>query len=252
LRYQTGLPLLVLLLASPLAAQSDPTAPLVRAGLLGADGDPTRLSYLPLDTGLLANQLCSGTPPASWGTITPRGECDLSVGPPRLGFFTTDSASVSGLAGSLHTSLQIVSSGTWTATAPLSTQCGLWDISMALDPGKKQPVSDLALQTSPADPAQGAFAGVAQLAVRFHFVNRDDGTTLELPATIPLELSGHWTAVSGNEASPDASNLLLYAGTVDGEVSPFPSCGTWGSTGCHVCLTTGLEDLAGLAPGSNP
>jgi hypothetical protein len=250
LRFQIGLPLLVLLLVSPLAAQTDPTAPLVRAGFLGVDGDPTMVSYLPLDTGLLRDDLCSGSPTASWGSITPRGECDLSVSPPRLGFFAEDSVAGSGAVGSLHTSLQIASSGTWTATAPLSTGCGLWDISMVLDLGRKQPASDLALQTSPADPAQGAFAGVAQLAVRFRFVNRDHGTTLELPATIPLELSGHWTAVSADGLSPDASNLLLYAGAVDGEVSPFPACGTWGGTRCHVCLTPGSGEPEGLLPTS--
>lgn len=251
MRFQIGLPLLVLLLASPLVAQTDPTAPLIHAGILEVTGDPSTVSYLPLDASLLKDKLCSGDSPSHWGTLSPRGECDLTVSPPRLGFFGDDSTVLAGsVVGSIHVSLQAASSDAWTVSAPFSTGCGLWDISMVLDSSQEQPASDLALQPSPADPAQGVFAGVAQLAVRFRFVNRDHGTTLELPATIPLELSGHWAADPSAQPGSEASNLLLYAGAVDGEVSPFPACGTWGGTRCHVCLTPGSGEPEGLLPTS--
>ncbi len=121
---------------------------------------------------------------------------------------------------------------------------------MSLDPGQEQPASDLALQPSPADPAQGVFAGVAQLAVRYRFVNRQHGTTLELPAVLPLELAGHWAVDPLAEPGSEASNLLPYAGVVGGAVSPFPGCGTWGGTRCHVCLTLGSGEPEGLLPTS--
>jgi hypothetical protein len=252
LRFQIGLPLLVLLLASPLAAQTGAPAPLVHAGSLSVDGDPAAVSYLPLDTSLLKDKLCSKDPTASWGTITPRGECDLSVSPPRLGFTTEDSVTVSGgsVTSSIQVSLQAGSAGTWTASGPLSTACGLWDISMTLDPSQEQTASEISLEPSGTGTAQGVFAGTAPLAVLYRFVNRDHGTTLELPAVLPLELSGHWAAASTAGLSPGASNLLLYAGVVDGEISPFPACGTWGGTRCHVCLTLGSGEPEGLRPTS--
>jgi hypothetical protein len=244
--------LILCLLAPPLLAATSSTAPLVRAGRVEVDADPAALSFLPVDTGVLKDILCSGSPSVhDWDTVTPRGECDLSVSPPpRLGFFASDSRPGD---GSLQVSLQPAGWDVWLGSAPVDTACGLWEVSMILDSGKEQPVSQLALAPSPIDPAQGVFAGEAQLAVRYRFVDRDLGTSLEIPAMLSLELSGHWAAVpaDGPSLGDGVSNLVLYAGAAGGEWSAFPTCGTWGGTRCPVCLTPGpdvLETLSSKSP----
>jgi hypothetical protein len=248
MRLPIGLSLLFLL-ASPLAAQGGAAAPLVHAGSLEVDVDPATVSFLPVDSGTLAVYLCSGVRPVHWGTLSPRGECDLSVSPaPRIGFFARDSVAGD---GSIRVSLQPADWEVWTGSAPIGTACGLWDLSMSLDTEQEQPVSDLALQPSPADPAQGVFAGVVPIAVRYRFVERSHGTTLELPAVLPLELSGHWGVVpAGASVGAGASNLLLFAGVVGGHWTSFPAGSTWGGTGCHVGLRPPnvLDMLNGAPP----
>jgi hypothetical protein len=242
MRLPIGLSLLFLL-APPLAAQGGAVTPLVHAGSLEVEVDPATVSFLPVDSGTLAGNLCSGKPPGHWpGTLTPRGECDLSVSPaPRIGFFARDSVAdgTSAVPGSVRVSLQPASWEVWTGTLPVSTPCGLWDVSMSLDTEQEQPVSELALEPSPGLTAQGVFAGVTNAAVLYRFVERSHGTTLELPAVLPLELAGHWAAVPpeiSGTLGDDASNLLLFAGTSGGSWTSFATSATWGGTGCHVGL----------------
>jgi hypothetical protein len=239
---------ILFLLAPPLFAATSSTVPLVHAGTVEIDADPAALSFLPVDTGTLKESLCAGSPPVhEWATVTPRGECDLSVSPPpRLGFFADDGKPAD---GSLQVAIQPAGWDAWLGSAPVATACGQWDVSMVLDSGQEQPVSQLALVPSEVDPAQGVFAGEAQIAVRYRFVNRDLGTSLEIPAVLSLELSGHWVAIPA-DGTTGMSNLVLLAGKIGEEVSPSPTCGTWGGTRCPVCLTPPPDVLETLSPGS--
>lgn len=236
---------MLFLLAPPLFAATASTGPLVHAGMVEVDADVKALSFLPVDTGAVGAILCSGDPLHDWGSVTPRGECDLSVSPPRLGFAVDD-----GKAGDGPIRIPIHASGwdAWLGGSPVASECGLWDVSMALDPSREQPVSELALEPSPADPAQGTFAGEVRLGLLFRFTNRDLGTSLEIPVDLPLELSGHWTLTpDGTAPGPGMSNLVLLAGKVGGETSSFPTCGTWGGLRCPVCLTPGPQSKGGDA-----
>ncbi len=95
---------------------------------------------------------------------------------------------------------------------------------MILEPDAAQPASELDLETSGVtseeNPAQGVFAGVVKLAVRYRFVNRTKSASYELPAVVSLELSGHWAAVpeGGPSLGPGASNLALFTGISGGAV----------------------------------
>ncbi len=234
---------ILFLLASPLFAATSSTGPLVHAGMVEVDADAKALSFLPVDTGAVGAILCSGGPLHDWGPVTPRGECDLSVSPSRLGFTVDDSKAGDGL---VRVPIQASGWEAWQGSSPVASECGLWDVSMVLDPGREQPVSELALEPSPADPAQGVFAGEVRLALLFRFTNRDLGTSLEVPIDLPLELSGHWTtAPDGTAPGPGMSNLVLFAGKAGGEVSPFSTCGTWGNLRCPVCLTSPPQSKGG-------
>lgn len=252
MRFQLGLPLLFLF-ATPLFAGVGAAAPVLYPGSLEIAVDPAAASFLPVDSEELKLGLCASVLPGNWdGPIAPRAECDLSVSPPpRLGLFVDDVAPGD---SSWRVSLQPRRSTAWKGSAPVATSCGLWDVSMVLDPDREQPVSELALEASGADPAQGVFAGAVKLAVRYRFVNRDDGTTHEMPAVIPLELSGHWAAVpaGGPSLGSTASNLVLYAGFAGGEWSGFPSCATWGGTRCPVCAAPPPDVLERLNPSFSP
>jgi len=221
------------LLVAPLLAAAQTEEPFLRAGSLEIAVDPDAASFLPVSSDDLKDGLCLGVI-GSVGdkpTITPRGECDISVQPPpRLGLFT-DGTPTSG--GSLQVTVQLASLSTTQASTPIVTSCGLWDVFMGIDPGTAQPVSQLALESSGADPAQGVFAGEMKLAVRFRFVNRDDGRSFELPAKLPLELAGHWAAAGpGADLGDGASNLVLFAGVYGGVWSAVANSATWGGRHC--------------------
>ncbi len=194
-----GFALLCLLALPFLAAAQPPPPPSILPGLVRIDLDPRTVSFLPLYAETLSDGLCAGDLATSWpGMLSPRGECDVSVSTPtNMDLYTL--GNVAG-AGTQRVGVQPVSPATWYASAPVATPCGFWQVSMRLDPGKRQPVSSLDLEapdlTPPgASPAQGVFAGVVKLAVRYLFVNPDKGTSLELPAVVSLELSGHWTTL---------------------------------------------------------
>lgn len=252
MRFRYFLPFLFLF-ATPLFAGVGAAAPALRPGSLEIAVDPAAASFLPVDTEELALGLCASVLPDDWdGPIAPRAECDLSVSPPpRLGLFVDD---VTPGDSSWRVSLHPERSTAWKGSAPVATSCGLWDVSLVLDPDKQQPVSELALEASGEDPVQGVFSGTVKLALRYRFVNRDDGTTHELPAVIPLELSGHWAAVpaGGPSLGAGASNLVLYAGFTAGEWMGFPSCATWGGTRCPVCAVPPPDVLDSLSPSFPP
>jgi hypothetical protein len=239
------------LLALPLlaAAQAAPP-PSIRPGLVRIDLDPTAVSFLPLYAEMLSDGLCAGDLAASWpGTLSPRGECDVSVSTPtNMDLYTLGNTTA---GGSQRVAVQPVGPATWYASAPVATPCGLWTVSMIFNP-KTQPVSSLdlepsALGTSGTNPAQGVFAGVLKIAVLYRFVNQDKGTTLELPAVVPLELSGHWAVAPdtpGVSLGTGVSNLLLFAGVTGGEWSIAPNCGTWADSSCPVCAVSPAPPLA--------
>jgi hypothetical protein len=245
LRFRIRLPILCLLsalLAAPIlatAAVAGGSEPAVHAGTLALDVTPGLPSFLPVDTGTLAATLCGGTPVSFQSSIGPRGECNLSVGPPPRIDFSAGEGRASD--GAIQVSLTATASGAWQGSALLTTPCGDWEMSLDLDPAARQPISDLVLQPSASDPAQGVFAGEVRLAVRYHLFNRTKGTTVEAPAVVPLELSGHWSIVpegSAAELPPGASNLELFSGVFAGASTPIASCGpSWGGGACHVCLT---------------
>lgn len=240
------------LLASPLAAQpgSSPS-PVIRTGSLKIAIDPAAVSFLPIDSEELRTRLCSGRPTVdNWGALTPRGECNVSVAPPPDIPLYVDSVFPRG--SSLGVSLHPGGAEIWRGSAPVDTPCGLWDLSLTVDPDSAQPASELDLETSGESPAQGVFAGVMKLAVHYRFFNRTKGASYELPAVVALELSGHWGAVpeGGPSLGPGVSNLMLFTG-VSGDVSggqwaSAPACGTWGGTRCQVCFTPGPDVIPTL------
>jgi hypothetical protein len=242
--------LLATAIVSP-AAAADGSDPVVRAGTLAVAAAPGLASFLPVDTATLSATLCGGTPVSFQSSIGPRGECNLSVGPPpRIDLSAGDGRAVD---GAILVPLQATASSAWQGSALLTTPCGDWEVSLNLDPAERQPVSDLVLQPSASDPAQGVFAGEIQLAVRYHLFNRTRGLTVEAPAVVPLELSGHWSVTPEGAAAlpPGASNLALFSAIFAGEPAPVPSCGPgWGGGACHVCLTP--APTVPDRPGSRP
>jgi hypothetical protein len=224
------------LLASPLAAQPGAaTPPIIQTGSLKVVLDPAAVLFLPVDTEELRAGLCSGRPHVdSWGALAPRGECNVSVAPPPNIDLYVDGVTPDG--SSSRIALHPGGSTLWPGSAPVDTPCGLWDVSWVLEPDEAQPASELGLEISGDDPAQGVFAGVVKLAVRYRFVNRTRSTSLELPAVVSLELSGHWAAVPqrGLSLGPGVSNLMLFTGVAGGQWTSAPVCGTWGGTRCQV------------------
>ena len=237
--------------STPLAAQSG-TAPVIRPGRVSVALDPEMLSFLPLDSGALRLNLCDNhtLPVDEWGTISPRGECNLSVAPPPgIDLFLDNAAPV---GASWRVSVQPTGSSSWPASSLVDTPCGLWSVAMELDPDPKtQPVSQLSLDPSGTDPAQGVFAGVVKLAVRYRFVNSAKGLSREVPAVVPLELSGHWSAIpeGGPGLGDGASNLVLFTGFFDAQYSGSPSCGSWAGRACPVCFSPAPDVLDTLNPG---
>jgi hypothetical protein len=234
------------LLASPLLAAAAPASPFLRPGALHIAFDSAERSFLPVDVETLRQGLCTGFP--DWDDsdrppIMPAGECEMAVrSPPGLGLFTDGTS----FRGSARVTVHPTNLPAWEGDTQIATVCGLWDVSMALDPGREQPISGLALEPSAEDSSQGVFAGVVQIAVLFHFANRTQGTSLDLPAVVPLDLAGHWAADSGT-ASPgawdggdDASNLGLFAGHSDGTWSSLSGYANWGVRPCRVFPVSSL------------
>jgi hypothetical protein len=248
------LPLLSLL-ATPLLAASEPAAPVIRAGSLKIIVDPTAASVLPVDSTALRKLLCSGVP-SGWLPLSASGECDLAVYPKSLPppGLDLDVGEIKAADGHLRIAVQPTGWEPWRASAPLATECGLWDIAVDLDPLKPQPVSALALEPSVADPNQGVFAGAVQLAALYRFTRLDPADSIELPAKLSLELSGHWAAVpeGGPSLGEGASNLVLFAGTFGDQWFAAPACVTWGGLPCEVCLAPPMEVLETLGSGFQP
>ncbi len=243
--------LFLCLLVSPLLVAADPANPGIRTGTLEIVLDSVALSFLPVDTSAVREGLCNGNGyvAVDGGTLAPRGECDLQLGPPppHVILLVTQATLDN---GSWHVSLQPVSPGSWPGSTPVDTPCGQWDISMILDPEpESQPVSGLTLEPSATDPTQGVFAGVVKLAVRYHFANRNQETSFEQPAVVPLELTGHWATVpdGGPNLGEGASNLVLFGGVFDKNLASHPACGTWGDMRhCPVCVKP--TDVVGSRP----
>lgn len=237
---------------APLAA--DPAGPgsaplAIRPGRTSVNLDPAGLSFLPVDSSALRLNLCSGHLTATdSGTISPRGECDLVVAPPPGIDFFVDGFTPDG--SSSRVSVQPTGSSSWPANSPVDTPCGLWAVSMELDPGAAQPVSGLVLERSGSDPSQGVFASVVKLAVRYRFVNSAKGISYELPAVVPLELSGHWAAVpeDGPGLEDGASNLVLFVTVSRGQWTGAPACGSWARGQCPVCATVSPDLLERVNP----
>lgn len=258
MRFHIGLPIFLLLAAPPASAGEPET--LVRAGRLEIDLDPEAVSFLPIDLEKLQARLCEGNLPDTGEPLDPTGECVLSVSPSPFLVLVVDEVSplmapvvgdVGPLGGALRAAVQLRDLTPWLGSEPITTDCGLWDVSMVLDPDAAQPLSELALEPSVADPPQGAFAGVVKLAVRYRFANRDTGISSELPTLRSLELAGHWAAIpEGDPGLTDgASNLRLFAGFFAGEWLDVPACGAWGGLRCPVCLRPPPEALERLNAG---
>jgi hypothetical protein len=235
------------LLATPLLAAADPgTLPFLRAGAIEVAFDPLEPSYLPADTSTLRQGLCTGFPDLDGERppITPQGECEMIVrSPPRLGLETDGAPG----RGSLQISVRPTDLPAWNASTPVATACGLWDVSMSLDPDREQPVSTLAIEPSGDNTSQGVFAGAIQIAVLFHFYNRDKGTSLDLPAVVPLDLSGRWAAASdAGSLGSRASNLVLFAGEFLDGWSIVPGQASWGTRRCPVHPIASSSVLDGL------
>jgi hypothetical protein len=231
---------LVSLPSAVLAGTGAGVTPVIHAGTLSFDLDPTALSFLDIDSAALGgDSLCRGLVAVDvWGGVAPRGECDLSVGtPPPIDLYVDDGVPNS---GTLRVAAQPTGSTVLPGSVPISTPCGLWDVSLVLGPGVSQPVSQLVLTPDGTDPAQGVFAGVLKLSGHYHFANRDKKTILDVPTVASLDLSGHWAAIpeGGPSLGPGTSNLVLFSRVLHGEWSSVPTCdGTWGSGSCHVCAT---------------
>lgn len=229
------------LLALPLSAGADPSLP--RAGTIKITLDPGVTSFLPIDIPTLKAALCNGSIVNYKGPISPRGECDLTVKVPSgMGVLNADDAARAG-SGSWQVPVHFSALGPWKGSAPVDTPCGLWDVSVDLDPESEQPVSTLVLTESEEIPGQGAFASVIELAARYRFANRTDGTRFEVPARLSLDLAGHWATLPqsmpglADPASNMTSNIALFTRGVQGRQFSAPACGVWSNTRCAVCLT---------------
>ena len=225
------------LLALPLSAAGDDLS--LHAGTIEIALDPGARSFLPIDTPALKELLCTGFSVSGVGPIAPRGECDLTVQVPSgIGVLAagdpmrTDN-------GPWQVPVHFSALDPWEGSAPVATACGLWDVSLGLDPESEQPVSTLVLTASAETPGQGAFAGVIDLAALYRFVSRTSGASLEVPARLSLDLAGQWTTLPpGTPGLADtASNLALFTMDVQGKRFPAPACGVWSTTRCAVCLT---------------
>ena len=237
---------------APLAAQPDGAPPVLRPGRVSIAVDPAVLSFLPLDSAALRQNLCQNHTIGvdQWGAITPRGDCNLSVAPPPGIDLYLDGVTSAG--GSWRVSVQPTGSSSWPARSLVDTSCGRWSVSMELEPDATlQPVSFLSLDPSGTSPAQGVFAGVVKLAVRYHFVNSDKGGSREVAAVVPLELSGHWSAIpeGGPNLGDGASNLVLFTAFFDAQYSGSPSCGSWAGRTCPVCFSPAPDVLDTLNSG---
>lgn len=223
------------LLALPLSAAADPSLP--RAGTIEIALAPGVTSFLPIDTPELKELLCIGSSAVYEGPISPRGECDLTVKVPS-GMILEAGTSVSTASG-WQVPVRFSALGPWKGSAPVDTPCGLWDVSVGLDPESEQPVSTLALTESAEIPGQGAFAGVIELAALYHFSHRTRGARLEVPTRLSLDLAGHWAILpQGRPGLVDTeSNLALFTLGVQEQRFSTSSCGVWSNTRCSVCLT---------------
>ena len=226
------------LLTLPLTAGADPSLP--RAGTIGLSLAPGITSFLPIDTPALKADLCNGSIVNYRGPISPRGECDLTVKVPSgMGILDAETPEISARNGSWQVPVYFSTLGPWKGSAPVDTECGVWDVSVDLDPDSEQPVSTLVLTQSEDVPGQGAFAGVIELAARYRFANRTRGTRLEVPARLSLDLAGLWTTLpQGTSGLADtASNISLFTLGTQGRPFSAPACGVWSDTHCAVCLT---------------
>lgn len=226
------------LLALPLSAAGEDLS-LLRAGTIEFTLDPGAISFLPIDTPALKEILCTGFSINYLGPISPRGECDLTVQVPSgVNVLSADTPRHAG-SGHWQVPIHFSALGPWQGSAPVDTACGLWDVSLVLDPDSDQPVSTLVLTASAETPAQGTFASVIDLAALYRFVHRTDDTLLEVPARLSLDLAGQWaTLPPGTPGLADsASNIALFVRGVQGKRFPAPACGAWSATNCGVCAT---------------
>lgn len=93
--------------------------------------------------------------------------------------------------------------------APVETSCGIWDVSLTLDPTNPQPATPVILTPASDDPGHGIFAGVLEMSTNLLLSNRDTGQIAAANLRLGLNLGGPWTLSSPESAA--GSNLLLFA-----------------------------------------
>lgn len=226
------------LLALPLSAGANPSLP--RAGTIEIALAPGATSFLPIDTPELKEALCHGSVVDGKGPLSPRGECDLTIKVPS-GMIILNADTAVSVDNGWQVPVHFGALGPWIGSATVDTACGSWDVSVSLDPDSEQPVSTLVLTESAETPGRGAFASVIDFAALYRFVNLTEGTHLEVPARLSLDLAGQWTTLPQGTPDPaetaSASNIALYTLGVQEQQFSAPACGVWNNTRCFVCLT---------------
>lgn len=94
----------------------------------------------------------------------------------------------------------------------LSSPCGMWSYSAALDSAAAQASGNLTLWPEAGSSSRGTFTGTLPIAARLHLENASLGLTHDVPLNLDIPLRGSWTAPAPAPGAPETStsNLSLF------------------------------------------
>lgn len=117
-------------------------------------------------------------------------------------------------------------------SAPLGTVCGSWTYRVILDPRVVPESRTLTLHRNGPNDNLGVFSGTVEFAATIECTEEETLEVREIPLSLSLDLQGPWAAAPsssrggggdprGRQAPPPpTTNLVLFAGPVNGEFGP--------------------------------
>lgn len=148
--------------------------------------------------------------------------------------------------------------------APLATGCGSWTYRVILDSRAAPTSSSLTLHRNSPSDSLGVFSGTVDFAATIECTHEETQEVHEIPLTLSLDLQGPWAAgpsssrgggsPRGRQAPAPTTNLVLFAGPVNGLFGPLSTPNVqrsvdYGMAQGQVVLQASDESIAALNGG---
>lgn len=217
---------LTLILLFPVATNAQDIDP----GVLEIDLGTSHQTFLGISPSSLETDLCDFSPP-NGDTKDPKLLAS-NDGSHRLNAMALAVTAAHPIGDGSTVELEVATTGfQLVGSGPLGTACGTWTYRVVLDSRAVPSSTTLMLHRNSPSDVLGVFSGTVEFAAKIECTHDDTLEVRDIPLTVSLDLQGPWAAAASSSGgggnprgrqvvAPPTTNLVLFAGPVNGELGP--------------------------------